>query len=284
MKNWKISFEQLRLEAAAGEMMEALSRGLQMFNIDYYLVGAISRNVWMTGLHNITPKRTTTDIDFAVFINDKGLYESLKEYLIEKENFAPYHENAFVLIWKNGLQVDLLPFGAIEDEHRKVTINGTGYTSVYVPGFKEVYDDALPEIEIDDYKFKCCTLPGIVLLKLIAWDDRPEARRDDIKDIADILAHFFDMHQDEIYTNHLDLFEREELELIDMAAIVMGRELRNIALRDEVLYERISDILKVNSGNAVASSMAKLMTEYFDNTVEESMKLIGKIREGYHRK
>lgn len=281
MKNWKVSFEQLRLAPETGQMLDALQRGLTQFGIDYYLVGAVSRNAWMSGLHNIAPRRTTTDVDFAVFINDKGVYEELKAYLIEKEGFSSYRENAFVLIWKNGLQVDLLPFGAIEDENRKVTVEGTGYTSVDVPGFKEIYKEPLPEIQIDDHRFKCCTLPGIVLLKLIAWDDRPEVRRDDIIDIADILNHFFNMHQEEIYANHLDLFENDELELIDMAAIVMGRELRKITSRDKTVFDRIENLLQINTDNVATSKIAIIMTEYFRNTAEDNFKLVAQIKEGY---
>lgn len=281
MKNWKVSFKQLRLEPETGQMLDSLQRGLTHFGIDYYMVGAISRNAWMSGLHNITPRRTTADIDFAVFINDKGVYEELKAYLIEQEGFSAYHENAFVLIWKNRLQVDLLPFGAIEDEQRKVTINGTGYTSVDVPGFKEIYEEPLPEIQVEDHRFKCCTLPGIVLLKLIAWNDRPEARRGDIVDIADILSHFFDMYQEEIYTDHLDLFEHEELELIDMAAIVMGREINKITARDKSLFDRVAQIFEKNTQSVATSRIATIMTEYFENTVEESFKLLLQIKEGY---
>jgi predicted nucleotidyltransferase len=40
--------------------------------------------------------------------------------------------------------------------------------------------------------------PGIVLLMLIAWKDRPELRRDYILDISDILHQFFHMYDKEI--------------------------------------------------------------------------------------
>lgn len=67
----------------------------------------MARDVWMIGVHNKTPRKTTGDIDFAVLINDKGIYEKLKAHLIEKADFVPSHENAFVLIWKDKTQVDL---------------------------------------------------------------------------------------------------------------------------------------------------------------------------------
>ena len=185
MSSYKVSFNQLRQQPEIAEMLLAIERGFLKFDIDYYLVGAVARDVWMSGIHDIEPRRTTGDIDFAVLMNDKGTYEELKEYLISQEGFLPFKENSYVLIWKDKSQVDLLPFGAIEDEDGTVTINGLGLTNINLQGFTEVYEEGLPQLELEGkHTFKFCTLPGIVLLKLIAWDDRPEIRRDDISDCS----------------------------------------------------------------------------------------------------
>jgi len=205
-------------------MLDALERAFDKFGIDFYLVGAVSRDVWMSGVNKFIPRRTTGDIGFAVLINNKGIYEKLRDYLVETEGFTPSRENAFVFIYKDGRQVDLLPFGAIEDEERRVTVQGTGFTSVHVDGFKEVYEKMLPEVELGKHRFKFCSLPGIILLKLIAWDDRPEARRDDVLDISDILNHYFEMNSDEIWEKHNDLFASEDADLKNIAAIVVGRQ------------------------------------------------------------
>jgi predicted nucleotidyltransferase len=279
MTYYKTSFEQIRQNPALSIMLQALERGLQKFNIDYYLIGAVSKDVWMSGLNKIHPRRTTGDIDFAVFINDKGVYEQLKDYLITVEGFNPYRENAFVLIYKDGTEVDLLPFGAIEDENRKTTIEGTGLTSINVDGIKEVFEGLLPEIDLEGHIFKFCTLPGIVLLKLIAWSDRPEVRRDDIKDISDILNHFFSIYQDIIWEDHSDLFN-DERDLIEIAAHVMGREIAKILKQSEKLRQRVIGILKENAISPESSTMAIIMREYFETTVEDSFKLIIEIKNG----
>lgn len=264
-------------------MLSALERGFEKFGIDFYLVGAVARDVWMSGINKIAPRRTTGDIDFAVLINDKGIYEALKDYLIKTEGFQPTKENAFVLLWKDKTEVDLLPFGAIEDEEGKVTVQGTGYTTVHVPGFTEVYEEGLPELELaGDHQFKFCTLPGIVILKLIAWDDRPEARRDDINDISDILNHFFNMYDNEIWDNHSDLFADENAELKHIAARVMGREMAKIAKRNEKLYNRIDGILKINTGDLANSQMAAIMVEFYQNTVEDNVLLLQKLMQGFN--
>ncbi len=256
---------------------------MEKFGIDFYLVGAVARDVWMSGINKIEPRRTTGDIDFAVLINDKGTYEALKEYLINTEGFHPFKGNSFVLIWKDKTEVDLLPFGAIEDEDGTVTTSGLGLTNISLQGFTEVYEEGLPQLELEGkHQLKFCTLPGIVLLKMIAWDDRPEKRRDDIKDISDILNHFFNMYDKEIWDNHSDLFADENAELKHIAAIVMGRGMAKIAKRNEKLFNRIDGILKANTDDLVNSRMAAIMVEFYQNTVEENVLLLQKLMQGFN--
>ncbi len=281
MSSYKINYNKIRQLPEIKEMLSALERGLNRFSIDYYLVGAVARDVWMTGINGIAPRRTTGDIDFAVLINDKGVYDALKNYLIEEECFAAYKANPYVLIWEGRYEVDLLPFGAIEDENGYVIAEGTGLTNISLQGFYEIYEEGLPEIELEgNHRFKFCTLPGIVTLKLIAWDDRPEIRRDDVKDISDILNHFFDMYDEKIWEGHNDLFEGDNVDLKHVAARVMGREMRKIADRSRKLFDRLNAILDANTSDMRNSRMANIMVEYFDNTVEDNVILLSQVKLG----
>ena len=282
MNTYKINYNQLRQQPEISEMLTALERGLAKFKVDFYLVGAVARDVWMNAINKIEPRRTTGDIDFAVFINNIETYDELREHLINEEGFFPYKGNNFVLIWKSRTQVDLLPFGAIEDENGRVTTNGIGLTNISLQGFIEIYEEGLPELNLEgEHQFKFCTLPGIVLLKMIDFDDRPEHRRDDVKDISDILNHFFDMYDEEIWANHSDLFGEEEIDLKHLAARVMGREIKKIAKRNPKLYERVDSILKRNTDDIPNSRMAIIMVEYFKNTIEENVNLLHQIKNGF---
>ncbi|WP_348811293.1 hypothetical protein [Flavobacterium maritimum] len=282
MNTYKISFKQLRQQPHISEMLTALEKGLNKYKIDFYLVGAVARDVWMTAINDIPPIRVTGDIDFAVFINDKNTYAALREYLINVEGFIPYKGNGFVLKWKNIIQIDLMPFGEIEAKPSNITVEGTGLTSLNMPGFKEIYDSGLPEAELEEkHRFKFCTLPGIVLLKLIAFQERPEIRRDDIKDISKILKHFFDMYADEIYENHNDLFGDNDINLQWIAARVLGRDMGKIAQLNEDLFLMIRKILKKNTIDIHSSDIAKIMAEFFQNTIEENMKLLEQVKIGY---
>ncbi|RYU92718.1 hypothetical protein [Emticicia agri] len=279
---YKIDYTQIRQRPQISTMLDALERGLANFEIDFYLVGAVARDVWMNAINQTEPRRATKDIDFAVFIKNTESYTQLKDYLIQNEGFAPYRGNDFVLIWNNSLQVDLLPFGEIEDVDGRVTTNGVGLASISMPGFREIYETGLPELTLDNtHTFKFCTLPGIVLLKLIAFDDRPEARRDDIKDISDILKHFFDMYAEEIYENHNELFEDANDNLMHIAAQVLGREIKKITYRNPTLNQRVDNILMNNTNTLENSRIGQIMVEYFNNTVEENVLLLRYLLKGF---
>lgn len=201
----KIQFDKIRQDNKYKELMDALERGFEKFGIDFYLVGALARDIWMKGVHNIQPKRATMDIDFGLLVKSSIIFTELKDYLIEIEGFVPYKDNAFVLIWKDKTQVDLIPFGELEKQG-VVTIKGTGFTTINMEGFQEVFNEGSTEIDTEDKRhFKVCNLPGIIILKLIAWDDRPEIRIDDKKDIAEILRHYFHINDNEIWEDHSDL-------------------------------------------------------------------------------
>jgi predicted nucleotidyltransferase len=282
MSTYKLHFKQIRQDEKLGTLLQSLERGFEKFGIDFYLVGAVSRDVWIAGIQGQKPRQTTSDIDFAIYINEKGVYEALWNYLISTEGFTPIRRNPFALIHKNGLHVDLMPFGAIEDQDRRVAMMGSSF--LYVDGFKEVYENSLPEAEIDGHTFKFCTLPGIVLLKMIAWEDRPEIRRDDIIDISDVLNHYWHFLTSDIYTSHPDIFTDEgaqELTETEMAARVMGREIRAIVRRDGKLQARIANLLEMNTADATTSKMAEIMVQYFKNTIEENLQLLQQLKKGY---
>lgn len=83
----KENFEKY-LKARYGSTIDALSRTFSKFGIDYFLIGALSRNLWVQHLEGLPPIRMTTDKDFAVLVNDKDQYHDIMQHLIDLENFV----------------------------------------------------------------------------------------------------------------------------------------------------------------------------------------------------
>jgi predicted nucleotidyltransferase len=273
---YKINFEVLRQEGLK-PLFEALERGFNHFNIDFYLVGATARDTWFA--HKGIKTLGTKDVDFAVYISSKDDYEKLREYLSNKEGFALSSQNQFVLFSPEGIQVDLLPFGTVELEG-KFIMEGEGLAKIAVNGFREVYASGTDMIQFEnEQSFKVCTLPGIVILKLIAYDDRPELRQKDILDITLILKHYFDIESDIIYESHYDIFE-EDIDLSLIAARVLGRQMKIILNHSSELENRIIAILENEIRDAANSKMAELMVAGNDNSIALAIDLLKEILKG----
>ena len=75
---YNIKFSDLNENEDFKEMFLALENSLQHFNIDFYLVGAIAKNVWMSAIYKQGPSRATKDFDIAVLIPTKKLLIYLK--------------------------------------------------------------------------------------------------------------------------------------------------------------------------------------------------------------
>ncbi|CAN5214573.1 hypothetical protein BH23BAC3_BH23BAC3_22500 [soil metagenome] len=173
--------------------------------------------------------RTTRDVDFALYVSTQEQYDEIVKRLTNKHGFSEIKGIPFRLQTPFGYTIDLIPFGEISIDEA-VLPDETWDRPIFVNGFKETFEHALVPVEVEDdssLTFRVASLASIVLLKLIAYDDRPERRNTDPADISDIILHFFDIESEVIYEDHNDLFDRD-LELLEIAAIVIGREMNEI--------------------------------------------------------
>ena len=149
----------------------------------------------------------------------------------------------------------MLPFGEIEENF---TINfNERYTDLHVLGFSEVLQN--PEtVHIEEKSVQIPSLPGMVILKLIAWSDRPEERDSDLYDILRIIEYYFDLNFDEIVEHHNDTFpDDDDLDQLKIAARVLGRKASQFLNVSEAIRNRILNTLNDNVSDAKNSAIAK---------------------------
>jgi predicted nucleotidyltransferase len=264
-------------EGELKDVFDALEEAFASTDTDYYIIGALARDIWYS--RGRKTFRQTRDVDFAVLVGSQEEYEAVKQYLKENKRFVDTKGNSFVMLTPSGVQVDILPFGEIEIDDG-VSIAGGGLSNIKVNGFMEVYQSGTAEVEMQTgHNFKIATLPSIVLLKLIAFDDRPEKRSKDARDIANIIEHFFELQADLIYNNHADLFsdEDDDQTLQEIAARVIGREIKAICAVNESLRERVIRILKTHIDLKEESLFVRNMIAETDGTVEQSVVLLQNI-------
>ena len=264
------------------DVFDTLEEAFQKNDIDFYLIGAQARDQWYAKANLVA--RQTNDVDFAVYVGDAADYHKVREYLKDYFYYTETKQNQFVLMAPSGLQVDILPFGDLEIDDA-VHFKGEGLTSIKVNGFKEIYENGTEEFTTDTgHTFKVASLPSIVLLKLIAFDDRPEKRLKDAIDIDVIIKHYFGLQEDNIYENHNDLFLNETLvnaatELSEISAVVIGREIKKIINGNQALLDRIKNILQAHIEQTAGSRFIRAMIAGND-TVAGKIKLLGNMLTG----
>lgn len=259
------------------EVFDAVEDAFSYLGIDYYVIGALARDIWYSKENKLS--RATRDADFAILVGTETQFEEVKEYLKAKKGFLDSKGNIYVLFSPNGHQVDILPFGAIEIDE-KVKIAGMGLTSISVNGFSEVYNSGTAEVKLDTgHHFKVASLSSIVLLKLIAYDDRPEQRAKDGRDVGNIIENYFDLEAERIYEHHSDLFTETEKdnELQDIAATVIGREIKITIGENSALLQRVKTILEREIKLEEKSSFIINMIAETKMSVEEATKRLEKI-------
>lgn len=261
------------------EVFEIIDEVLVKRKIPYYLIGvsAITLELLNDGKKR---SRGTKDIDFAIMISSMEEFENvisdLKKFGFNKVK-APwtiYHPEFNVA-------VDLLPFGEIEE---KDTINFNERSKdLHVLGFKEVLGRTKP-VRIEDKIAQIPTLPGMVVLKLVSWSDRPEDRFDDPRDVLHIIENYFDLKWDEIVEFHNDVFPEGDLDPLKVSARVLGREVAEILNQSERLKNRILEILEDNTSNPGHSEFAKNWVFDSDWGIEEAIEVLKEFKTGIEEK
>ena len=227
MNYWQTNFDKVRDEYAP--VFNAIERALAKFDIDFYLIGAQSRDVWTT--HLDIDRRKTKDIDYSVFINDHGTWQKLNEYLMETEKFErdkgmPYR------FYLGEFTIDLIPFGGIANNDEVVLENPKMELSVY--GCTEVTEEAV----VIHGKYKVVTLPGLCIMKLIAFGEKPE-RLKDWEDLLFILRNYHEIAGAELFEGKHDDLITDELDFPVASARLLGRNMQSILNKNANLKQLI---------------------------------------------
>lgn len=226
-------------------MLKTMGNVFQKFGVAYYLVGAMARDFWLSTHEDYVSKRRTKDIDIAVLLNDEEQFYTIKEALIATNTFQKGNED-IKLIYENAIEVDLLPFGDIETEDRRLQLHRNAFLSMNMSGFKEVYPFVETIIISEEVTLDVCPIEGLVILKLVAHDN-DFSRTKDISDIEHFIRIYFDINTDEIYSDYMDIMEiydtntGEYLQLV--SARVIGRKMKNILTGHYTTTEHIKTIL-----------------------------------------
>ena len=127
-------------------------------------------------------------------------------------------------------------------------------------------------------KYAICTIPPVLILKLIAFDDRPERRIKDVKDLNNICKSYPRLEQEYIWSEHFDLYE-EDRSHDEVAMLVLGREIKKIAKANDRLFQRLIRILE-DALEGRSRLKDHMIEDSEKETLEQKQKILSNILQG----
>ena len=180
-----------KIDQQSIDLFSLVNRVTAVLDMPYLVVGATARDIVYHHRFGTPIKRATTDIDFGIQLRSWEEFESLSSMLVS-EGFKAT-KSAHKFLSSNDTELDIVPFGSIEDKKSNIQWPPNGDVEMNVLGFKEALDHAF-QVEIASHPalhIPVASPQGLALLKFIAWGGRDrEMRVRDALDIAYLLHHY----------------------------------------------------------------------------------------------
>lgn len=226
---------------------------------DFILIGASARDLIMDSIHELGLSRLTKDVDFALFVPEWNDYTYIRARLIDSGKFSAT-KIIHKLVFDNTYEIDIVPFGDIQNEQGQYTWPPENIKAMNVAGFVEVNKAGL-QIDTGTLKFTVASIPGICIMKLLAWNDRGMADDRDGKDLGFILANYIDLIYDDLYTLHEDLMTAGDFDRIITTARIMGRDIYRLLSNNPTALQQLRQILTQGTADEQYSRLAIAIKE-----------------------
>lgn len=276
----KLKISSNKIDKNFEKALATLSKAFEELGLDSFIIGATARDIILQGIYNIQPTVLTTDVDVASNISDWNKFEELKTLLVHKFNFrldrVPHR-----VFHPNGTAIDIVPFGKIETSSR--TIEWPNDKSVMNnEGISEAFGQSITVELSNNSTVKVASLPGLVVMKLISWSDRPAERTNDPKDIYFIMKNYgYDENLDRLYESEEDLIT--ETFNPDLAlSQLLGRDIARLlgsTLRDNLITTLDKELEKETSSRLIQ----QMIVGEFDNdgsSFDLAYEMLKSLREG----
>ena len=201
---------------------------------EYFIAGATARDLILVNVFGHPPGRATRDIDFGIAVRSWDQFKLLKERLVETGSFTSNAKVQHRLTYsdpvrKISIPVDLIPFGGVTSPEGNIAWPPDRDIVMNVAGFEEALTASLFLEIAPDLTIRVASLPGLTLLKLIAWLDRGRETNKDAADLHRLFISYADAgNTDRIYDTELDLLEAAGFDLRFAGAELLGRDVRHI--------------------------------------------------------
>jgi len=230
----KISFDLSgKIDQPTINALSALKRESDALNILFFIVGATARDLILRYGYGVEPLRMTRDIDLGVRVADWEQFNRLTDALIATGRFASTRERQRFRF--DTVLLDIVPFGDIMDERKRISWPPEHSIFMSVVGFEEAYESSLTVRLSSDPEFdiRLSTLPGLFLMKIISWAERYPERSKDAEDLLMIMLKYeYGGNLERLYDQEQVLLQEEGFDARLAVIRLLGRDIARIAAPD----------------------------------------------------
>lgn len=252
--------------------------------INFFVVGALARDMIMGLGYGVEIRRATEDIDCGVRVEGWEQFERLKGGLVGTGMFRADGRQRQRIIYQNRIRVDIVPFGAVGDEKGMIAWPPDREFVMNTLGFDEAYRDAVTVRLAADIEVPVSSLAGLALMKLIAWSDRRHAYHKDALDLGFIMTNYLDSgNQERVYGeggDNTDLLN-EDFDYDLASARLLGRDVGRLVT--ERSYAAVTAILDEQTGEQNEYALVEAMIrsgENFRGDYDKALGMLGAFKHG----
>ncbi len=271
-----------KIDQQTVEALAIVKRIADSLSIPFFVVGASARDFILKYCYGIEPPRMTRDIDLGVEVASWEQFTQLKEALTATGQFASTKEQQRLSF--GSILIDIVPFGAIADENRRISWPPEHEIFMSLVGFKEAYEYSItvrlssdPELDI-----KLPTLPGLALMKIISWKEKYPERKRDAEDLLLIIQKYEEAgNTDRLYDKEQALLQEEHFDTRHAGIRLLGRDMAKIA--DPETLNIVKTILKSETEEQAKYRLVIDMIRgslIFDENFEEVLLQVVKLKQG----
>ena len=181
------------VDPSIARVLRAVDAVARTLRYEYFLAGATARDLVLVNALGQRPGRATRDIDFGLAIQDWSQFSAFKDALTAAGGFRSDATAAQRLYYRDAsagweLPIDVIPFGPIASDEGMIAWPPKRDVVLNVAGFEDAFHSAVLLTVADDLVVRAASLPGLTILKLLAWRDRHQENNKDASDLYKLMT------------------------------------------------------------------------------------------------
>jgi predicted nucleotidyltransferase len=250
------------IEPAKYAALAVIDGILTRLQCPYMLVGALARDILLYNVFGQPIYRSTQDVDIAILIDSWERFQAVKSDFLQNPDFQPHPSKPYRVMYRPPasdypIPVDILPFGEIATEAELFRWPPPDTDlSMNVMAFADAYASAVTVTIGPGFNLKIASIPGLVLLKLLAWVDRRESR--DAQDVLHLIEAYGDSgNEDRLYGDEADLLEAAKYDFSLAGSRLLAKDAFALAAPStvEVICSLFRDPKRLNTFQSQMTSL-----------------------------